>query len=238
MTKQEVFFKKIQEISKKYKVAVEPNSDEILKKIFNQNQKLVIFDVGGFDGCSVLQFKKIFPNSTIYSFEPFLFNYLKLKKLESKQVKTFNLGLSSKNGKEVFYVNKLRGTNSILPFCEDVTKKWGGLEGLKTEATIHSDFITLDYITKEKNINKVDLLKLDVQGAEFRVLEGAKNTLNEKKISTIKIELIIQDKYLGQKSLDYYFNLFNSFGYKPLSLCDIYFSNSDLLCMDAFFILE
>ena len=38
MTKQEVFFKKIQEISKKYKVAVEPNSDEILKKIFNQNQ--------------------------------------------------------------------------------------------------------------------------------------------------------------------------------------------------------
>ena len=238
MTKQEVFFKKIQEISKKYKVAVEPNSDEILKKIFNQNQKLVIFDVGGFDGCSVLKFKKFFPNSSIYSFEPFLFNYLKLKKLESKQVKTFNLGLSSKNGKEVFYVNKLRGTNSILPFCEDVTNKWGGLEGLKTEATIHSDFITLDYIKKEKNINQVDLLKLDVQGAEFKVLEGAKKSLNEKKISTIKIELIIQDKYVGQKSLDYYFNLFKSFGYKPFSLCDIHFSNSNLLCMDAFFILQ
>ena len=229
--------KHVKKLCKKYNMAAHPKSEDILPQILNSNHNSVIFDIGGFDGCSVKKYQKQFPNSIIYSFEPSPINYLKLKKMESEKVKTFNLGLSSKKGKETFFTNQLSATNSLLPFCKGVKNKWGGLEGLTTIDSIQCEFITLDEFIEENQIYIIDFLKIDVQGAEFKVLEGAKNTLNKKKIAVIQMELIIEETYVGQKSSNYYFKLFESYGYIPYIVCDFGATKTELLQMDVFFIL-
>ena len=54
-----------------------------LKKLLN-NEKKVIFDVGGHNGESILFFNKNFNLFKIYSFEPLETNFLKLKKNTKK----------------------------------------------------------------------------------------------------------------------------------------------------------
>ena len=44
--------------------------------------------------------------------------------------------------------------------------------------TIKVECTSIDHYIKTNNINKIDLLKIDVDGADFDVLMGAKNLLS------------------------------------------------------------
>lgn len=80
------------------------------------------------------------------------------------------------------------------------------------------------------------LLKIDVQGYEHKVLEGASRSLES--ISAVKLECSIVSLYHDDKTFEYYFNYFDELGYK---LFDIEAGFSDpktgqLLQFDALFI--
>ena len=81
-----------------------------IKKVFKDrvNDKITIFDIGAYTGNSVYDFRNIFKNSLIYSFEPSSKNYKKLIKNTEKlkNVFTYNIAVSSKEGKSKFYENK------------------------------------------------------------------------------------------------------------------------------------
>ena len=54
--------------------------------------------------------------------------------------------------------------------------------------TVVSRIEMLDNFIREKKIEFIDILKIDVEGFEFEVLQGAKNTIKEKKINVIQFE--------------------------------------------------
>jgi hypothetical protein len=57
-------------------------------------------------------------------------------------------------------------------------------------------------------------LKIDVQGAEYRVLKGAEQSLRANRIRNIYMEIIIGETYAGQIQFGDYLNLMDSFGYR------------------------
>ena len=114
--------------------------------------------------------------------------------------------------------------------------RWGGLEGLTTKSKIECKFITLDEFMSEHSIEHIDLLKLDVQGAEFKVLEGSKKALSENRIRAIQMELFLVNTYTGQHSMRQYFDLFKKFGYQPYMMTDFATTKKDLLQCDVFFV--
>lgn len=65
---------------------------------------------------------------------------------------------------------------------------WGGLTIDKSVTSIEVKVETLDNYTLENNINKVEVLKIDTEGADTWVLYGAEMLLKEKKISHIFFE--------------------------------------------------
>ena len=71
-----------------------------------------------------------------------------------------------------------------------------------------------------KNIESIDILKIDTQGYEPKVLDGAIKNLNSKKIKCILLEIIFSDIYKSNVSFfEIEKNLINN-GYKLASIDD------------------
>ena len=60
------------------------------------------------------------------------------------------------------------------------------LDSLDNTEIILSSFNTIDNFLNEEKISYIDFMKIDVQGAEYLVLDGAKESLLKKKIKVIK----------------------------------------------------
>jgi Methyltransferase FkbM domain len=69
---------------------------------------------------------------------------------------------------------------------------------------------SINSFCSEENISQIDILKVDVQGAEFDVLNGAKEMMSSGSISIIYCELIIPPIYENQRKLSEYFTLLES----------------------------
>ena len=214
-----------------------PSSEQVLKSILKCDQKLIIFDVGAYIGNSAANYSTWFPRSQIYSFEPFKPHFKKLKKITSKQVSSFNIGFSDIAQTDALLINAGTGTSSMLALSENASALWGGITDLNPVSKSNCDFSTIDLFMEKNLINEIDFLKIDVQGAEFKVLEGAKKNLASKKIKLIQLEVIIVGTYEGQKTMGYYLNLFESLGYKLKGISDMAYHKGQLLQLDMFFIV-
>ena len=58
-----------------------------------------------------------------------------------------------------------------------------------------SEITTLDKYAKKNNINRIDILKIDTQGYEDKVLQGAEKYLLQNKIHLIQVELFFSEIY-------------------------------------------
>ena len=84
--------------------------------IGESDSKLIIFDVGAYIGVVSKHYNHLFPESEIYSFEPFNQSFLKLKKNVSsfKNIIVINKALGDYIGSTKFNSNLSAQTNSTL----------------------------------------------------------------------------------------------------------------------------
>jgi FkbM family methyltransferase len=165
-----------------------------------------VWDVGAHRGETTRYFANEFPQATIRSFEPISENYDLLlqncKKLENHNAHNFALG--NENTKTKIY---LQGASVIHSLREDLNKPSG--EHSKSEDI---EVKTIDYLLQKFSCKNIDLLKIDVEGYEIKVLEGACKSLAEKKISFIYLETGLDDRFNSVQAL---FNILQPVGYLP-----------------------
>jgi hypothetical protein len=98
--------------------------------------------------------------------------------------------------------------------CEDVVEKFRRVfinnDNELLEKYIPTD--TLDNYVKSHRIDKIDLLKIDTEGTEEKILMGAEQSLKDKKIKNI-----IFEAYEGSNAID----VVLKFGYS-IELLDTY----------------
>ena len=229
----------LKKILKKFRYKVKKKDEfsslEIIKNLFDKKSEIIIFDVGAHFGQSTKNYRNLFKNAMIYAFEPSSKSYKVLSSLKINKFKAFNIGFSNKKSMEKLLVNSEKTTtNSLLPFSSSAKNVWG-LDSLGNTEIIFSSFNTIDNFLNEEKINYIDFMKVDVQGAEYLVLEGAKEALLKKKIKVIQLEVIFGDTYIGQKSIGFYINLLESYGYKFKIFSDNIVINGKLIQSDLFF---
>jgi FkbM family methyltransferase len=130
-----------------------------------QNKPPLILDCGANIGLATIYFKWLYPDSEIHAFEPDLdtFNLLK-KNIELnnyQNVYLYNAAVSDFNGTLDFYIDKSRPGSLVMSTIYDRLPK----------DKIEVDSISLsDFINGKLNGRTVDLLKMDIEGAEHTVL--------------------------------------------------------------------
>lgn len=171
----------------------------ILKKL--SREKFLIFDIGANVGQSIDAFRKVFPDSNIVSFEPNqeIFNLLKKNWGGVDSVSLHQFAVSSKSGICKFHVTNVPEASSLLVpdpklMKLSVENKYGFKE-------VNVDCITLDKFCNINKIKHIDLLKIDVQGAELEVLKGAVSLLESQSVDVIFVEVNFAETYTGQVDL-------------------------------------
>ncbi len=207
------------------------------KKMLITSDRPVIFDVGAHVGMTAKEYLKIFPKSKIYSFEPTpnTFNILNKNVLKHENIRAFNLALSSTKGEASFFVNNSSLTNSLLEVSDNYAVRDIGLK-MVTKVRVKTD--TIDCFMSENKIPKIDLLKIDVQGAELEVLKGAEIALKSQSIDLIYLEVEFFRLYNNQPLYHHLAIYLENFGYQLHSIYNFSFNkkSGQLVYGDALFV--
>ena len=172
------------------------NAFDSQRLFFNRNDKLTILDVGAYIGELTNIYRKIFPNATIYCFEPFPDSFQKLERLStSKFVRPYQIAISDHANKTKLYVNEDPTCNSFFPRPKDRVKYYP--QHAENLGEIEIETTTIDNFCDRENIAKIDILKLDVEGSEKNALRGASNTLSKHAIFLIYTEVMFTSHYEG-----------------------------------------
>jgi FkbM family methyltransferase len=182
---------------------------ELLLKLFKYNDKLIILDIGGCEGEESIRYSRIFSKSKIYIFEPLPKNITIINeniiKFKVDNVFLQPFAVSDQNGVATFHISSGHPeheskdldwdfgnkSSSLLPPQEHNNLDW-----LSFKETIEVKTITLDSFCEENNVSKIDFIHMDVQGAELKVMLGAKKVT--KNIKAIWLEVADIELYKNQ----------------------------------------
>lgn len=146
----------------------------------------VVFDVGAHTGEWAKHALTIRPNLAIHCFEPGRDNFEKLvMNVAADDVICNDFGLGSSKGEKPFFIYKdAPGLNSLYQ-RRGLEDGWG-LEKTEEIETVRLD--TLENYCLEKNIRKIDFLKVDVEGHEMEVFRGGASLFREGRVRVIQFE--------------------------------------------------
>lgn len=177
--------------SRYYKLEYVPENYHSL----NPHDEIVIFDVGGNIGQSVRGYRRNFPNSVIYTFEPFTI-------------------LRHELTKNTAHLNRVIITQCAMGEVPGTLQVTPPIDTTRQDATIHCkpiqdapvETITVDTVDNfcEKNgVSHIHILKSDTEGYDYEVLLGAKNMLTNHCVDYILFEFSLnpndqQHTYLFQ----------------------------------------
>jgi FkbM family methyltransferase len=181
-----------------------------LLRFFHKDEKLVIMDIGSCEGEDAIRYSNLFPNATVLAFEPLPANQQliedNINRYKTNNIRLFKMALSKTNGTQDLYVSSGRPdhiepssdwdfgnkSSSLLPPKEVLDAvRW-----LKFKTKIQVETGTLQKIFVDQQLEVIDFIHMDVQGAELDVLIGAESYIQY--IKLIWLEISETQLYNGQ----------------------------------------
>jgi len=204
------------------------------------NSQPVIFDVGAYIGDTIEQFKSSFPKSYIHAFEPFDESFSILKNRFQKTEKLFlnNIAVENHSSSNAnMYITQNKGSSSLLQPTKGANEFWEG-NPLSTQKEVKVETITIDSYCQKHNIETIDILKIDVQGSELKVLQGAALMIQERRVKLIFTEISIAPNYKGQSEIDQIIKFLRENKYKIFNFFKMKHKQGKLIECDVLFYTE
>lgn len=187
---------------------------EYIRKLITKDNP-VILEIGCANGDDTLDFIKTFSDTDfkLYGFEPEPKNIKIIEeKVHSERFELFKGVISDTDGEITF--NRSRTDNpDDLSLSGSIMKPKNHLkiwDWIHFDQSITVPSITLDTFVKNKNIDTIDFIWCDVQGAEEKVIQGGKNTLTNK-VRYLFTEYSNDEQYENQPGLQKILSLIPSF---------------------------
>jgi FkbM family methyltransferase len=202
----------------------QPADDPFLhqRRLLTDEQVQVIFDVGANRGQTTRRYRQLFPNATIYCFEPFEAGLAVIREAykDCPLVKPFQLGISDTVGTKPFYCTSESVMNSLLPLSPQAR-----LVASTTPSNVMEiETSTLDAFCQRNRIKAIDILKMDIQGGELLALQGAAQLLKKEMVRILFTEVNFREIYQTQAYFHDVSSHLNLYGYSLYGLYQIAYS--------------
>ena len=188
---------------------VEPNEFAFLDRILTAG--MIFVDAGANEGLYTLfASRRVGAGGRVWAFEPSKREFARLQQNLSlnqlQNVQAFQVALADLDGE---------GDLSIAGYEHEGQNTLGAFvhQGVSLKRTERVTVRTLDSVVRDANLQKVDVIKLDVEGAEYRVIEGARTVLTKHR-PVVLFEASDAALQQQQSSLDSLTRLLSSFKYR------------------------
>ncbi|MFZ4413695.1 MAG: FkbM family methyltransferase [Bacteroidales bacterium] len=144
----------------------------------------IIFDVGANIGQSTSIYINHFKKAEIYCFEPVISTYSILEN-EFKQynnIHCFNIAFGAKKGIGNMILHNTSDLAQLTVLKNDI-------EDVSNKKKSYVMIETIDEFCRDNNINQISYLKIDTEGHDLNVLQGAIDMINNQKIGIIEVEV-------------------------------------------------
>ncbi len=196
-----------------------------------------VFDVGANTGQFARVIHEVLPEAYIYSFEPLSDCFVELQRAmgRAKIFRAFNTALAETDGEAEFYRSAWSPSSSLLPMDKLHKQNFPFTAGESRETV---RVRRLDDCAEELMIENEILGKLDVQGAEDKVIVGGKSLLQRAKV--LIVETSMDSLYEGQPLFADIFKLLEALGFRYKGALSQFFSPLDgsVLFTDSIFSRE
>ncbi|MDH4152409.1 MAG: FkbM family methyltransferase [Nitrospira sp.] len=146
-------------------------------------------------------FDRLFPNLRhLYLFEPIPELALNLRRFEGldPRIKVFDYALSDRNETSEFFLTNNDGESSSLLRLGKHREIFPHVQAVRS---IHVACRTLDRVIEDHRLEEPDMLLLDVQGAEHRIL-AALSAKVKRRLRALYVEASLEEVYEGAKCLE------------------------------------
>jgi FkbM family methyltransferase len=150
------------------------DGDKTLRLDYDLDENSIIFDLGGYEGqWSSDIFSKYC--STIYIFEPVpeFSEKIQSRFIKNPKLKVFSFGLASSNNEE--QISLLKDGSSVFKKGETVPQ-------------VHVRFRKIDEFLKEFNVSRINLMKINIEGGEYDLLEYMINSEIIEMVENIQVQ--------------------------------------------------
>ena len=197
----------------------------------------VVFDVGANKGDTAASYIGLMPQAKVHCFEPFpeMIGVLENRFGVNDRVTVVPKAVSSGVAETTFYVNHAHATNSLLPRPGEGERFHPKNAGAKGEIRVET--VDLDGYCGERGIERVHVLKMDIQGGELMAIQGAQGLLSEQRVDVVYCEIQFVPLYEGAAQFDGVWSKMRAFGYELFDVYDLHRSaGGRLLYGDAMFV--
>ena len=196
----------------------------------------VVFEVGAYDGRDCFRYLGLFPSARVFAFEPLpnSFDLLVQAVSGEPRIKPVNMAISDEQGRSSFHISSWADSSSLLK-----PKLTGSTFDVyhASDRIIEVDVDTLDAVTTRFGINRIDILKLDAQGAELKILRGAKRLISLGAIGLIYTEVHFLESYSGSARFDQIMSVLIEYGFELHNLYGLNHNQTGRLAWgDAIFV--
>jgi FkbM family methyltransferase len=217
--------------------------EKFIQYIPNKNEEYIIFDIGSRDCVQSIEFYKTFPNSRIYAFEcnPNTLDICKKNiELYSDRITLIEGAVCDYDGEITFYpINQEKTITTWKDGNPGASSLFKSNDKYTIEKYVQDEIKTnchrLDSIIEKYNIGRVDIIWMDLQGAELLALKGMGRYLDT--VKYIHTEVSYEEMYTGQvmfKELNDFilsknFTIKNNVSYRGWQEDFIYENNNNVL---------
>ena len=179
-------------------------------------QAPVIVEAGAHIGRDTVKIAKLWPEGTIYAFEPVPHLFEQLIANTNTQaypnIHCFKSALSNRCSHEKLYIS-----SGVSTACSSLLepKECKILQpGVLFEQDIMVKTVTLDSWAEEQACPQIDFLWFDMQGSELKALQGAQTVLPTTRV--IFIEINLRERYTSNPTFDTITDFLAQFNFKPI----------------------
>lgn len=148
-----------------------------------------VLDAGAHGGEFASAIHALVPTARIFAFEPQSAQCQAIPRRLGRgaRLKTFNVALGNRDGTATFYRSDFSKASSLLPMAERHRQAfpWTAKQQT-TEVAVRA----LDSLIEDLEIQPAVLLKIDVQGSELPLLEGAIKTLEGVELVLVETSMV------------------------------------------------